>query len=205
MKNIFKFFKLSSAFSVGGVVALLALGGCAHQIKISPDLNALQPVAADAKINKRIGLYIDAKDKDAAVITPAGGGDKVSYNLYRDLETGVFQVLTQSFSNVRVLTKPADSASIQADQLDFVLTPKLSSNSSSPSPFTWPPTKFEVSLDGVLVDKNGKPVQISKVTGNGAAEFEEFKSDFALSGKRAVIDFLNKLQKALIELKALKE
>jgi hypothetical protein len=37
------------------------------------------------------------------------------------------------------------------------------------------------------------------VSGEGSAEFSEFKSDFSLSGKRATADALLKMQRVLLD------
>jgi hypothetical protein len=69
---------------------------------------------------------------------------------------------------------------------------------SSPSPFTWPPTQFDIELTCRITDNAGNLVLEAKVNGTGAAEFEEFKNDFSLSAKRSTEDLLSKLQTLLL-------
>src|ERR1700756_1630262 len=66
-----------------GIGALLAafvcLAGCAHPMTVRPDVGRL-PVAAQAsRIPKAVGLYISPENLNKEVVTPGGGGDKVSY------------------------------------------------------------------------------------------------------------------------------
>jgi len=51
---------------------------------------------------------------------------------------------------------------------------------------------------------SGKLIAKPSVTGAGRAEFDEFKSDFSLAGKRAVVDAMLKMQNALLNLPELK-
>jgi hypothetical protein len=78
-------------------------------------------------------------------------------------------------------------------------------DSSSPSPFTWPPTKFNIDLTCDIADATGNPILSKKVTGEGNAEFDEFKKDFSLSGKRAAEDALLKMQKTLLSASELRK
>ncbi|OGB24519.1 MAG: hypothetical protein A3I66_10740 [Burkholderiales bacterium RIFCSPLOWO2_02_FULL_57_36] len=133
------------------------------------------------------------------VITPGGGGDKVSYQPYRDIETAFYKMLTNVFGNVTKLKTPKDADAISKNNIAYVITPQLLTDSSSPSPFTWPPTKFSVDLTCNIADAAGNPVISKNVSGTGAAEFSEFKADFSLSAKRASQDALLKMQQALLD------
>lgn len=53
-------------------------------------------------------------------------------------------------------------------------------------------------------DPEGKLIDTKKVIGEGHAEFDEFKSDHGLAGKRASEDALLKMQARLLELGQLK-
>ena len=55
-----------------------------------------------------------------------------------------------------------------------------------------------------MTDLSGKLVSTATVNGQGLAEFDEFKHDFPLSGKRAALDALLKMQDALLQSKELR-
>lgn len=78
-----------------------------------------------------------------------------------------------------------------------MITPSLVTTSHSPSLFTWPPTVFTIEITCRIQDEQGKPVTEIRVMGDGRAEFDEFKSDFSMSAKRAANDALTKLVKAI--------
>jgi hypothetical protein len=177
------------------VVALALLQGCAHPISLNPDLAAVK-AGSVGKIDRKVGFYIGDDDRKREVTTPGGGGDKVSYFPYRDMETGLYVALSESFTTVTRVTGPADPR-IKAEGLNYVISPVIKTQSSSPSPLTWPPTVFTVELTCRVTDPDGKPVSEVKSTGTGNAEFSEFKGNHSLSAKRAVEDALNKLKVAL--------
>lgn len=189
--------RLFSMFAALGVVAVL--GGCAHPVSLNSDLSRLAPPAS-AKLDKAIALNIPADVLTREVITPGGGGDKISYQPYRDLESGLYMALSQQFSRVTKVTSPTDPK-VAAEGLHYVLTPRVTTTSSSPSLFTWPPTQFTILIEGRIQDAQGKPVAEVRAYGDGRAEFDEFKSDFSLAAKRAAEDVLNKFVKALEEVK----
>ncbi|RJF96335.1 hypothetical protein D3871_21030 [Noviherbaspirillum saxi] len=139
----------------------------------------------------------DVRTKE--VTTPGGGGDKVSYQPYRDMETAFYKMLTNVFGSVTKLKTAKDAEAISRNNVSYIITPEIVTNSSSPSPFTWPPTKFNVDLTCQITDALGNPVLTKSVSGEGNAEFSEFKSDFSLSGKRASQDALLKMQRVLLE------
>lgn len=177
------------------VLTLTVLQGCAHPISLNPDLAAVKAVNVK-KIDRKVGFYIGDEDRKREVTTPGGGGDKVSYFPYRDMEAGLYVALSETFTTVTRVNGPADTR-IRAEGLNYVITPVITTQSSSPSPLTWPPTVFTVELTCRVTDAEGKPVSEVKATGTGNAEFSEFKSNHSLSAKRAVEDALNKLKVAL--------
>lgn len=186
-------------------VAVAALAGCAHPIMMTPNVEKIAAAPTDQKINKNVAYYIDAESRVLEVTTPGGGGDKVSYLPYRDIETGFYKMLTNVFPKVTTLTKAKDAEAISKNDVKFVITPTLATSSSSPSPLTWPPTKFSVILTCYIADAAGNHLVTKKVTGEGAAEWDEFKSDFSLSAKRASEDALLKMQRALLDASELKK
>lgn len=194
---------IKSLFSVIAVTASLI--GCAHPLVISPDLAKIERAPAAQPIKKNVGYYIPDELRELEVTTPGGGGDKVSYKPYRDLEVGLFKMLGNVFENVHKLKGTTDTAAIKSNGITYVITPKLLTNSSSPSAFTWPPTKFTVDLTCNIADESGNLVASRTVQGEGKAEFEEFKSNFSLSAIRASEDALKKMQILLAQEAALKK
>lgn len=183
------------------VSALLALAGfvtgCAHPISLNSDLNQVKSTGA-TKVSKKVGYVMTDDNRKLEVTTPGGGGDKVTYLPYRDLEAGIHKGLTEVFTEVVRLTGPNDPK-IQAANLNYVITPQITTNSSSSSAFTWPPTLFTIELTCKVTDGKGVEVTQVKAKGEGRAEFSEFKSDFSLSAKRASEQVLNNFVKALSE------
>lgn len=176
----------------------LLVTGCAHPISLTPNNLDKIAVGSTEKINRKVGLLITDADRARVVQTAGGGGDKVSYQPYRDLELGLYTALSQSFADVSKVTTASDPK-IAAQGISYIVTPLISTTSSSPSPFTWPPTIFMIDLNCTIADTGGRAVREIKVQGEGRAEFDEFKSDFSLSAKRATEDALSKLVKALTE------
>lgn len=177
------------------------VSGCAHPISLTGDVASLAGTGK-AKIDKAIGLNITEDNRKLEVTGPGGGGDKVRYQPYRDIETGLYVALSESFSRVARINGPTDPK-VKAETLNFVLTPSMATTSFSPSLFTWPPTIFTIELTCKISDPEGKPVTEVRAMGEGRAEFDEFKADFSLSAKRAADDVLKKLVKAIGEAAAL--
>lgn len=184
---------------LSSLIVVAALTGCAHPIVMSPDVAKIEPTSGIVPIKKNVAYYIAEDLRTKEVTTPGGGGDKVSYQPYRDMETAFYKMLTNVFGNVTKLKSPNDAEAISKNNVAYVITPQLLTDSSSPSPFTWPPTKFSVDLTCNISDAAGKTVATKKVSGAGNAEFDEFKADFSLSAKRASQDALLKMQQALAD------
>lgn len=185
------------------IMCALALTACAHPITIAPDLGKLERPAVAAKPGT-VGLYMSTEDKAREVTTPGGGGDKVSYYPYRDLQSGIYKILGDVYERVIVVSSPAEVETLAKSGVSVVARPQIVTQSSSGSVVTWPPTMFQVQLSCTFADIGGTTIAETVVTGNGTAEFSEFKSDFGLAGKRAAEDALNKTQRAIIAEKKLK-
>ena len=185
------------------VLCALVLTACAHPISIAPDLSKLEAPASPPK-QGTVGLYISPEDRARQITTPGGGGDKVSYFPYRDLESGIFKVLGNVYERVIVVSSPTDIEGLVKGGVSVVARPQITTQSSSESAFTWPPTFFQVQLSCTITDISGTKIVETFVTGTGNAEFSEFKSDYSLAGKRASHDVLAKTQSAIIAEKALK-
>jgi hypothetical protein len=181
------------------VAFAIVLTGCARPLVIAPNIDKITASTTDKSIAKNAGYYVADDTRAKEVTTPGGGGDKVNYFPYRDIETAFYKMLDNVFDNVTKLKAPEDTEAISKNKLSYIVTPAIVTNSSSPSAFTWPPTKFSVELTCNITDSAGNKVMSLKVLGEGAAEFDEFKSDYSLSGRRATEDALMKMQKALLE------
>ena len=181
----------------GGVlVAALLLVGCAHHITITPPLSAL--TAPDTtRIDKAVAYYIAPADRAREVTTPGGGGDKVTYLPYAQSEPALKRVLSNVFTKVMAIPSLDDKRYLADNAIAYVFVPTLSTDSSSDSAFTWPPTRFTVTLDCRAVDASGALVWQQRVTGEGRAEFSEFKHVRGLAGWRAIQDAFQKLQGAI--------
>lgn len=180
---------------------LIALGmaaiasGCAHPISLTGNTDAFVGTGK-AKVEHAVGLLISDEDRKREIVTPGGGGDKLSYLPYRDLETGIYIALSESFAKVVRISGQQDPK-VKAEALRYVVIPQINTTSYSPSIVTWPPTIFTVELVCKVSDAEGRPVTEVRAMGEGRAEFDEFKSDFSLAAKRASDDALAKLISAL--------
>ncbi|WP_029953685.1 hypothetical protein [Achromobacter sp. DH1f] len=183
----------SLRFAALALVVAVA-SGCAHKIGVSPDLAKLTP-AADTRIDAKVAYYISEADLNKEVTTPGGGGDKVSYKPYKDIETAFYKMLTNVFKDVTKLKTPQPTAN---DSVDYVLIPVVTTESSSSSLFTWPPTKFKTELSTTVNDAANQKVTTITTVGDGEAEFSEFKRDFGLAGRRSTQSVLQKTQEALL-------
>jgi hypothetical protein len=169
--------------------------GCAHPISLTGNTDALVGTGK-AKLDHAVGLSISEDDRKREVTTPGGGGDKVSYQPYRDLETGLYIAFSETFAKVVRINGPQDPK-VKGEALRYLVTPQINTTSYSPSLVTWPPTIFTVELVCKVSDVEGRTVTEVRAMGEGRAEFDEFKSDFSLAAKRASDDALSKLVKAL--------
>lgn len=181
---------------IAAASVVAALSGCAHEISLTGDANKIPPLSTPP-LDKTVGLVITDDQLASEVITPGGGGDKVSYHPYHDLELPIYVGLGHVFKNVTKLKSAPDAATIQAKHLDYVVTPMIKTTSSSSSFVTWPPTDFSVTLTCTVTDPSGRAVVTENVTGTGHAEFSEFKHNFSLAGQLATADAVSKLQSTM--------
>lgn len=179
------------------VLALLA-AGCARQINISPSLQALD-AGGVARIEKTAAYYISPANRDKEVETPAGGGDRVKYHPYREVEPALKQVLSNLFAKVVYVSSLDDKQFLASNGVDFVFVPTIETDSSSDSNVTWPPTRFTVTLDCLALDRSGVKVWQKKVTAQGSAAFSEFRTDHSLSARRASRDAFMLLQREIYD------
>jgi hypothetical protein len=172
--------KLSGAVLVASTMLIV---GCAHPITITPTSTIERP--DKPLVKKNVAYVMTDADREKQVTTEGGGGDKVSYYPYKDLEKAIRDVsVVQSQNNVDVL---------KTRNVSYVFVPEITTTSDSPSYFTWPPTKFRVEMNANVTDANGNFITRIRVVGTGNAEFSEFKGNFGLAGSRAADDLSSKL------------
>jgi hypothetical protein len=194
---------------IGRIILALALigviSGCAHPMTITSDIESLAGASSAARIPKHVGLYIPAEDLSKEVTTAGGGGDKVSYRPYADMQTGIYKMLSNVFQDVTLLKSPTDTSTNGKSALSYIVRPEIVTSSSSSGVLTWMATDFTVQLTCRMTDPGGNSVVSVPVSGTGHAEFSELKSDFSLAGRRAAHDALLKAQAALLEQKELRQ
>ncbi|MFN5542632.1 MAG: hypothetical protein ACK499_10055 [Betaproteobacteria bacterium] len=178
--------------------AMLLITGCAHSVRITPDSANLPTAEGITRSTKTVGYVMTDEERNRRVITPGGGGDKIEYAPYKELEAGLFRVLNNVFANVHPLRSVDEQSSIAEKGITLVFRPTIATNSSSSSLFTWPPTAFEVIIEIKAMDTGGKLLWADTISGKGNAEFAEFKSDFSLAAKRASEAALKQLQTRLL-------
>lgn len=188
---------LRAIFALG---LALTLGACAHPITVSP---LSSPPRDEAKlINKHVAYVMTDELRNRSVTTSGGGGDKVSYYPYRDLEKTIRDALRAVYQDVTVIN--AVTGVDPTQKFALVFTPEISTSSSSDSMLTWPPTQFFINLECTATDAEGKQLSRFRLSSNGTAQFSEFKSDFGLAGKRAATELGSKLVQELTSNPALK-
>jgi hypothetical protein len=180
------------------LLAVAALAGCAHPMIIKPEMEALTAAPQVERIQKNVGLYISAANRAKEVTTPGGGGDKVRYVPYADLESGLYKVLSDVFLDVSVL-QATDADSIAKHSLAYVIEPEISTMSSSSGFFTWMATDFTVQVQCKVTDATGQPVTTVSSAGAGTATSSELMSNFSIAGQRASQDALLKLRESLLQ------
>ncbi len=170
--------------------------GCAHPIVITPDVsrldrNDVQPIACN------VGYVITDTDRETSVTTPGGGGDKIRYFPYKEMEPALFKVLSNIFQRAYPMKSQTDASLVKTNGIRFIFVPKINTDSSSTGVFTWPPTDFTIDLSCKAVDQDGKVFWEKTFTGKGHAEFAEFKTDLPLAAKRATLQVMQEFQKGL--------
>ena len=174
------------------------LTGCAHQIAINPDVSMINRGNSAEKIPGKAGYYFPPGSREKEVITPGGGGDRVRYKPYTDIESAYSKMLGNVFTNITAL-ESGNESEISKNSIDYVVSLEMATDSSSPSMFTWPPTWFSVNLTSIISDSTGKTLTNISAKGEGKADWGEFIADKGLAGKRASFDALAKMQNALLD------
>lgn len=177
------------------ICIIVFLSGCTHKIDITPNSeNIINDKYEINKKNYNIGYIID--NIDLEIVSAGGGGDKISYFPYKETESAFRTILVKHFNKV-YLVNNNDRKFILDNNIKLVFNYKITTYSSSESVFTWPPTKFVITLDCKAINNDGNLKWEKVIIGEGNASFNEFKNDFSLAGKRATENLFKKL---LIEL-----
>tara|TARA_R110000744_G_scaffold64250_2_gene132172 strand:- start:923 stop:1471 length:549 start_codon:yes stop_codon:yes gene_type:complete len=177
------------------VLLALLVTGCAHQIEINPDMANINH--AENKSEKIVGYYISDENKKKKVTSPGGGGDKITYLPYSDLESAFYTALSSKYKDVYSVKSLDESDFINEKGISLIFVPEIETNSSSDSLMTWPATDFSIKLTCKAINANGELVWEKTVESAGHAEFDEFKSDFSLSARRASEQAINLLVEEL--------
>src|SRR3990172_12617983 len=109
-------------------VLIVVITGCAHPIVISPDISKIERDSGMQVIPKNVGYYI-LEDREKEVTTPGGGGDKIRYKPYKDIETGFYKMLSNVFKNVSALKADKD-LEISKNDINYIISLEVSTNSS---------------------------------------------------------------------------
>jgi len=185
------------------IASVCFVSGCAHRINITPDTAMMNSIQNSDKIQGTAGYCITPEMRQKEVITPAGGGDRVRYTPYKDIEEGFKDVLENVFLEVRSLDSNV-APNINNNSVDYVVSLEIDTDSSSASMLTWPPTWFGVSLETELFNTETKETTKVSVKGEGSATYSKFIMNKGITGQEATLDALEKLQMALLSSNELK-
>jgi hypothetical protein len=177
--------------------AALLLTACAHPMLVKPDLEAAKVAKAHERLPQKVGLYIPDSLRSLEVTTAGGGGDKVRYKPYADMETGIFQVLNDSFSDAVVLSSRTDADAIAKHSLSYIVEPHIDTTSSSSGVLTWMATDFEIKLTCKFSDPAGNVLTTLTSDGTGHSDFSELTHNMSAAGEHAATDALVKLGTAI--------
>jgi hypothetical protein len=197
----------SDAFSLDRInmrwifyIAVLAvatiLSGChlpqiPSPIKINPS-STPQRIEDHLYSTKVAGYVMTDADRAKQVTTEAGGGGKVSYFPYSDLEQGIRDALKSLYHDIVLVGSPSDFEALKRDGVGIIFAPEIYTASNSSATFSFPPTHFSIDLACTVTDTTGYILARVRVTGEGNASSSELNSDISLAGKRAAQDALNK-------------
>jgi Short C-terminal domain len=184
------------------ICATAALAGCAHAIKVAPDIMKVERTAtAPPRVTANVGYFIPPEVSSVEITTQGGGGDNVRYFPYRDIEGGYQKMLSNVFTGVVKLASLTDLPNASRDRIDYVVVPTIVTGSGGAGFFTWPPTNFTVDLTCNVRDAVGTQIASPRVVGTGSADTSERLHDYGFAGERAMEDALVKMQAAMFEIK----
>lgn len=184
----------------GVLSASLFLIACAHPISITPLSTPKQTAPLSAK---KVAYLISEDDKNRLITSAGGGGDKITYYPYRDLEKSVRDALMSIYSDVTAIKTMSDDL-VKSGSVSLVFTPLITTVSSSDSMVTWPPTHFFIDISCTVSNSAGGIVDKFQVSSDGYAEYSDFKQDFGLAGRRAASEVSEKLRQTIVNNSKLK-
>jgi hypothetical protein len=176
------------------IAAIFVTAGCAHPVSVRPDVN----YASDRTVDTSVGYFISDANRKFEVTTPAGGGDKIRYFPYRDMEPAILSTLGSVFHKVYSVPETGRAAYISDHHLTFVFEPILTTNSSSDSAIFWPATDFDLTIKVTALNASGQTVWNRDFTGHGHVEKGRSLVDVP-PAKQAATEAFGKLHKALME------
>jgi hypothetical protein len=179
---------------LGIVGAVFVVAGCAHPVSVRADVN----YPSDRTVDTSVGYFISDANRSVEVTTPAGGGDKMRYFPYRDLEPTILNTLGSVFRKVYSVPENGRATYIADHHLTFVFEPILTTNSSSKSAIFWPATDFDLTIKVTALDASGQAVWNREFTGHGHIEKGRSLNDVP-PAKEAAAEAFGKLRKALME------
>lgn len=179
------------------LAAVALLAACSHPVRIAPPPLTLYSDPS-LKIDKAVGYHMTDAQRALQTTTRGGGGDKISYFPYRDLEGGLYQTLASVFSSVYVVPDANAQGFIADKHLTFVFVPELTTDSSSTNVMLWNPTNFTVRLHVTANDAAGKPVWSRDLVGQARTAAGGSLTETP-AAQKAAADVFAQLQKALLD------
>lgn len=174
--------------------AMLVMAGCAHPVSLRADVN----YPSDKTVDTAVGYFISDANRKLEVTTPAGGGDKMRYFPYRDLEPAILSTLGSVFRKVYSVPETGRAAYIADHHLTFVFEPVLTTDSSSHSAIFWPATDFDLTIKVTALNAAGQTVWNQEFTGHGHVDKGRSLVDVP-PAKAAAAEAFDKLRKALMD------
>lgn len=185
MSKVIKYLTLS--------LVVLFVSGCTHKISMSPNDNVFIESKSDELKNYNVAYFIDKNKQNLTVVSPGGGGDKIEYKPYEDTEYVFRNILSNVFKKVYKLDSLSNINFIKDNDIKYVFTYNLKTDSYSTSAFTWPPTNFKIDLEAFATNNEGNLIWKEVVKDEAIASYTEFKNDFSLSARRASKKVFKKL------------
>jgi hypothetical protein len=179
---------------LGIIGAMFVTAGCAHPVSVRPDIN----YPSGQTVDTSVGYFISDANRKLEVTTPAGGGDKIRYFPYRDMEPAILSTLGSVFHKVYSVPETGRTAYVTDHHLTFVFEPILTTNSSGNSAIFWPATEFDLTIKVTALNASGQVLWNRDFTGHGHIEKGRSLIDVP-PAKEAATEAFGKLRKALIE------
>lgn len=184
--------------------SLLLFVGCAHRVDIGPtDLDRLSKnvsIPNKTKIDKAVGYYIPAAEKEKVFSASIGDGEKINFQAYKNIEPGLHRALSNLYTKVVPLASANDRAVISQHNLAYVFIPTITTESAlKPASMTkdGSEAKFTLFLDFKALDAAGQTVAQKRVQGRGSYVYyppEDKKEVFGKVAQEASANALRALQ-----------